>query len=125
MLPAHPALARPTCPGRQVDAGPRPRADDKFADAAPVNIRLSLVMIDKISLAGVSGEVFTLVHSHLQKESPFPHTIMVTPANGSSGYIPNDDGFNQVRYEVTSHLKPGCAGDAIVTGFVNMLRSFQ
>jgi hypothetical protein len=115
-----------TCPGRQVDAGPRPRPDYKFTDADPVNIRLSLVMIDKIPLAGVSGEVFTLIHSHLEKESPFPHTIMVTHANGSSGYIPNDDGFNQISYEVTtSHLKPGCAENAIVNGFLDMLRSFK
>jgi hypothetical protein len=115
-----------TCPGRQVEAGPRPRADYKFADADPVNIRLSLVMIDKIPLAGVSGEVFTLIHAHLEKESPFPHTIMVTHANGSSGYIPNDDGFQQISYEVTtSHLKPGCAENAIVNGFLDMLRSFQ
>ncbi|HEV1287796.1 MAG TPA: neutral/alkaline non-lysosomal ceramidase N-terminal domain-containing protein [Bryobacteraceae bacterium] len=115
-----------TCPGRQVEAGPRPRADYKFTDADPVNIRLGLVMIDKIPLAGVSGEVFTLIHQHLQKESPFPSTIMVTHANGSSGYIPNDAGFDQISYEVTtSHLKPGCAENAIVNGFLDMLRGFQ
>lgn len=115
-----------TCPGRQVEAGSRPRADYKFTDADPVNLRLSLVMIDKIPLAGVSGEVFTLIHQHLQKESPFPNTIMVTHANGSSGYIPNDAGFDQISYEVTtSHLKPGCAEGAIVNGFLEMLRGFQ
>jgi neutral ceramidase len=115
-----------TCPGRQVEAGPRPRADYKFTDADPVNIRLGLVMIDKIPLAGVSGEVFTLIHSRLQKESPFPHTIMITHANGGSGYIPNDAGYDQISYEVTStHLKPGCAENAIVNGFLDMLRGFQ
>jgi hypothetical protein len=115
-----------TCPGRQVEAGPRPRADYKFTDADPVNIRLGVVMIDKIPLAGVSGEVFTLIHQHLQKESPFPNTIMVTHANGSSGYIPNDAGFDQISYEVTtSHLKPGCAENAIVNGFMDMLRSYR
>jgi neutral ceramidase len=115
-----------TCPGRQVEAGPRPRADYKFTDADPVNIRLGLVMIDKIPLAGVSGEVFTLIHQHLQKLSPFPNTIMVTHANGLSGYIPNDAGFDQISYEVTtSHLKPGCAENAIVNGFLDMLRGFK
>lgn len=115
-----------TCPGRSVEAGPRPRADYKFADADPVNIRLGLVMIDNIPLAGVSGEVFTLIHSHLQKESPFPHTIMITHANGASGYIPNDAGYDQISYEVTStHLKPGCAENAIVNGFLEMLRGYK
>ena len=115
-----------TCPGRAVEAGPRPRADYKFTDADPVNIRLGLVMIGNIPLAGVSGEVFTLIHSRLQKESPFPHTIMVTHANGSAGYIPNDAGYEQISYEVTStHLKPGCAENAIVNGFLEMLRGFK
>jgi hypothetical protein len=115
-----------TCPGRQVDAGARPRADYKFTDSDPVSIRLGLVMIDNIPLAGVSGEVFTLIQQRLQRESPFTHTIMVTHANGSSGYIPNDSGFDQVSYEVTtSHLKPGCAEGAIVNGFLEMLRGFR
>ncbi len=115
-----------TCPGRQVEAGARPRADYKFTDSEPVSIHLGLVMIDTVPIAGVSGEVFTLIHQRLQKESPFTHTIMVTHASGSSGYIPNDSGFDQVSYEVTtSHLRPGCAESAIVSGFLEMLRGFR
>ncbi len=114
-----------TCPGRQVDAGPRPRANYKFADADPVNIRLALLMIDTVPLAGVSGEVFTLIHQRLQNESPFSHTIMVTHANGASGYIPNDAAYEQISYEVSSsHLKPGCAETAIVNGFLELLRGY-
>ncbi|HLJ44572.1 MAG TPA: hypothetical protein VKU01_01105 [Bryobacteraceae bacterium] len=30
------------------------------------------------------------------------HTIMVTHANGSSGYIPNDDVFEPISYEITT-----------------------
>jgi len=47
---------------------------------------------------------------------------MVTHANGSSGYIPNDAAFEQVSYEITtSRLKPGCAENAIVNGFLNLM----
>jgi hypothetical protein len=114
-----------TCPGRQVEAGSRPRADYKFTDADAVNIRLGLMMIDTVALAGVSGEVLTVISQHLRKESPFQHTIMVTHANGSSGYIPNDAAFDQVSYEVTtSHLKPGCAENAIVNGLVEMMKRY-
>jgi hypothetical protein len=112
-----------TCPGRQVEAGPRPRTDYKFSDAPPVNIRLGLLTIGNVALAGVSGEVFTLISQHLKKESPIANTIMVTHANGSSGYIPSETGFDQIGYEATtSHLKPGCAEDAIVNGFVGLMR---
>jgi hypothetical protein len=111
-----------TCPGRRVEPGPTPRAEYKFNDADPVNIRLSLLMINDLALAGVSGEVFTLIARRLQKESPARPTVMVTHTNGSSGYIPNDAGFEPVSYEVTaSRLKPGCAEGAIVNGFLEMI----
>ena len=49
--------------------------------------------------------------------------IMITHANGSSGYIPDDAGFEQIGYEVTtSHLKPGCAENAIVNGLVQLMK---
>jgi len=49
--------------------------------------------------------------------------VMLTHTNGSSGYIPNDAAFDPVSYEVTaSRLKPGCAEDAIVNGFLDLMR---
>jgi len=113
-----------TCPGRRVGPGPRPRAEYTFEDAEPVNIRLSLVMLNHLALTGVSGEVFTHIYQHLKRESPFNDTIMVTHANGSSGYIPSDDEFEPISYEVTtSHLKPGCAEPGIVNGLLEMMGS--
>jgi neutral/alkaline ceramidase-like enzyme len=111
-----------TCPGRRVDPGPTPRAEYTFSDADPVNIRLTLLTINEVALAGVSGEVFTLIAQRLARESRLKPTIMVTHTNGSSGYIPNDDAFEPVSYEVTaSRLKPGCAENAIVNGFLELI----
>jgi hypothetical protein len=111
-----------TCPGRRVEPGPTPRAEYKFTDADPVRIRLGLLMLNDIAVAGVSGEVFTLIAQRLKRESPFNQTIMVTHANGSSGYIPSDAAFEPVSYEVTaSRLKPGCAEGAIVNGFLDLM----
>lgn len=113
-----------TCPGRRVEPGPTPRAEYKFTDADPVNIRLTLLTINDIALAGVSGEVFTTIAQRLARESRLKPTIMVTHTNGSSGYIPSDDAFDPVSYEVTaSRLKPGCAENAIVTGFLELIGS--
>lgn len=110
-----------TCPGRRVEPGPTPRAEYKFNDTDPVNIRLGLLMINDVALSGVSGEVFTLIGRRLQRELPSIHTVMVTHTNGSSGYIPDDAAFDPVSYEVTaSRLKPGCAEGAIVNGFLEL-----
>ena len=110
-----------------MEPGPTPRAEYRFNDADPVSIRLSLLAINDLALAGVSGEVFTLIAQRLQKESPARHTIMVTHTTGSSGYLPDDAAFEPVSYEVTaSRLKPGCAEGAIVNGFLELIgkRSF-
>jgi len=115
-----------TCPGRRVEPGPTPRAEYKFNDADAVNIRLGLLMVNDVVLAGVSGEVFTLIAQRLKRESPFNHTVMVTHTNGSSGYIPNDAAFDPVSYEVTaSRLKPGCAEGAIVNGFLDLMATVR
>jgi hypothetical protein len=111
-----------TCPGRKVEDGPRPRREYKFQDADPVDIRLSLLMINDTAVTGVSGEVLTPIYLHLTRESPFRQTIMLTHTNGASGYIPDDASFDQIGYEVTtSHLKPGCAENAIVKGLVELM----
>jgi hypothetical protein len=112
-----------TCPGRRVEPGPTPRSEYRFDDTDAVSIRLGLIILNDVAVAGVSGEVFTLIAQRLKRESPIRHTIMVTHANGSSGYIPNDAAFEPVSYEVTaSRLKPGCAEGAIVGGFLKMMQ---
>jgi len=112
-----------TCPGRKVEAGPLPRKEYKWEESDPVDIRLSLLMVNDMALSGVSGEVLTMIYEHLKNKSAAGHTVMVTHANGSSGYIPDDAAFAQVSYEVTtSRLKPGCAENAIVDGLINLMR---
>src|ERR1017187_7822228 len=117
------AQAVATCPGRRPtpDQHPTNRQDFKFEDSDPVDIRVSLLTINDVAVAGVSGEVLTPIYQHLMRETPFSHTIMITHANGSSGYIPNDAAYDQVSYEITTtRLKPGCAEDAIVNGILEL-----
>jgi len=111
-----------TCPGRKLEPGPVPRKKYSWEDSDPVSIRLSLLLINDIGLAGVSGEVMTMIGEHLKRQSPLSHTVIVTHADGSSGYIPDDAGFEQVSYEITtSRLSPGCAENAIVNGFLKLM----
>lgn len=112
-----------TCPGRKIEPGRLPRKDYKWQDAESVSIRLGLLTINDIALAGVSGEVLTMIQEHLKKGSPIKNTVMITHANGSSGYIPDDAAFAQVSYEITtSHLRPGCAESGIVNGFLKLMK---
>ena len=91
-----------TCPGKRTVQNPGPSREYKIEDADPVSIRLSLLVINDIAIAGVSGEVLTNIGSRLKRESPFNRTIMVTHCNGSSGYLPDDAAYDQVSYEIVT-----------------------
>ena len=111
-----------SCPGKRTVQPPGKNREYKFEDADPVSIRLSLLVINDIAIAGVSAEVLTTIASRLKLESPLTKTFMVTHCNGSSGYIPDDAAYDQVSYEITTtRVKRGCAENAIVNGFLEMI----
>lgn len=114
-----------TCPGKRTLQSPGPGTDYKEEDADPVAIRLSLLVVNDIAIAGVSGEALTNIGLRLKRESPFNRTLLVTHCNGSSGYLPDDAAYDQVSYEITAtHVKRGCAENAIVNGLVGMMNAF-
>jgi len=117
------AQATVTCPGQKRVAGSqKDPAAFRFEDAAPVNIRLSLLMINQVAIMGVSGEVLTMIAQRLKKESPLARTMMVTNCNGYSNYIPDDAAYDEVSYEIVSaSVKRGCAENAIVNGLLDMI----
>jgi hypothetical protein len=112
-----------SCPGRRAtERGRRRDLKYEFVDADPVDIRLSLLALNHVVFAGVSGEVLTNIGQRLKRESPFTATMMVTHTNGSSGYLPDDAAYEQISYEiVTTRAKPGCAENGIVNGFLEIM----
>ena len=114
-----------TCPGRQrTDGNSRAGSEATYKDANPVDLRLSLLMLGDVAIAGVPAEVYSGIETRLKKESPYARTIMVTLTNGSaaSGYIPDDASYGHYTFEVlSSRLKPGCAESAIVNGELDMM----
>lgn len=106
-----------TCPGRKLTPGPRVRAGYEWVDADPVLIRLSMLRINDIVLGGVSGEALHGIGQRWKRECPAPHAVMITHANGSSGYLPDEASYAIPGYEIqTARVKPGCAEEAIVRG---------
>ena len=114
-----------TCPGKRTVQSPAPGREFKVEDADPVAIRLSLLVLNDIAIAGVSGEVLTNIGFRLKRESSFNRTMVVTHCNGSSGYLPDDAAYDQVSYEIiATRVKRGCAENAIADGFRDMMASF-
>lgn len=117
-----------SCPGRQRTDSGRAGYPGTYKDAAPVDIRLSLLRIGDIAIGGVNAEVFNLIAQRLKRESPYTATMMATLTNGMarSGYIPNDAAYGMYTFEVvSSRLKPGCAETSIVNGILDLLAESQ
>jgi neutral ceramidase len=90
-----------------------------------LNIRLGLLLLNHIALTWVSGEVVTNIYWHLQKESPFSNTIMITLANDRVGYIVDDAGYDTPTFQSTaSPFQRGHAEPAIVNGLVEMMSRY-
>ncbi|HWQ53996.1 MAG TPA: neutral/alkaline non-lysosomal ceramidase N-terminal domain-containing protein [Bryobacteraceae bacterium] len=115
-----------TCPGRRPAPGASKTTGWSFVDSNPVEIRLSLLMVGNVALAGVSGEVFSIIGQHTKEASSAPATMMITHCNGSSGYVPDDAAYEQISYEIqVTRLKPGCAEKTIVSNLAEMVQSLR
>ena len=93
----------------------------KMVDGDPVSIPLQLLMINDIALANVGGEVFNEISQKLKLQSLFDRTAMVTLSPGSIGYIPSEKSYLlPSQMAVSNHIKPGCAEQNIVSGFLDL-----
>ena len=86
-----------------------------------MDIHLSLMLIDNLAVAGVSGEVFTNIYLRLKKASPFTNMFMITIANDRIGYI-----ADSAHYEVTGDpLVRGCGEEGIVNNLLEMMEQLS
>jgi hypothetical protein len=108
------------CPAKQ---GLNLMPDMKQQRVDSVPLRLSLILIDHVALAGVSGEVTNAIGTRLYAASPLTETFLVSIANDRIGYLPSDSAYDQPLFEVNgSPVARGCAEDAIVNGLSAMIR---
>ena len=113
-----------SCPGRDRTNEGRGGVAGTYTDAAPVEIRLGLLMVGDVAIGSVDGNPYSAIGIRLKRESAYAKTMFVTKANGMSagGYIPDDASYGHETFEVlNSKLKPGCAENAIVEGIIDMM----
>jgi neutral ceramidase len=108
-----------TLPGKETGSSAQPGAT--FNPGPDVDVRLSLLKIGNILLAGISGEVFTEIGMQIKELSPYKYTFIVTHCNGASGYLITDQAYTEGGYEVTaSRVMPGAEG-IIIANIADMI----
>jgi len=111
-----------TFPGKKswTDHFPQP----SISRGSDVEIRFTVLKLDKLVLCGISGELMTEMGMKIKQESPYSSTMIVTHCNGSSGYICTDKAFTEGGYEVkVSRLMPGVE-NPLTKKCVDMIQSF-
>jgi neutral ceramidase len=84
-------------------------------DGKPIEAEVQVITLGRdAAWIGLPGEVFVELGLALKKQSPFPHTIITTLANGSWGYIPDRRSYAEAAYEAESaRVEPG-SGEKLV-----------
>ena len=62
-------------------------------------IAITAITFCGVALTGISGEPFSAVAVDLRQASPYPATCVCCLANGSKGYMPTAEAFDQGGYE--------------------------
>ncbi len=86
--------------------------------------------VNDLGIAGLHGEVFVEFGLDIKERSPFPQTMVVGLANGSTGYIATDQALDEGSYETRLcrhvHSPKGTGklwADTAIDGFNKMLES--
>ena len=111
-----------TCPTQKQPSG---QTTGKAAteDGPPAQIPLNLIRIGDIAVAGVGGNIGSVIGQKFKAASPFAQSTMLTVTSGSVGYVLDDASYANPGKIKTGLLKPGCAENAIVQGLLEMIKA--
>ena len=67
-----------------------------------VDIEIQVIQMGNAVLVALPAEVFVEYGLAIKEASPYPHTFLITLANGMVGYIPTQKAFDGGSYEITA-----------------------
>ncbi len=116
---------------------PQPRVSLEYVHAAkvldvagregkPLDAEVQVIALgDDVAWVALPGEMFVELGLEVKKRSPFKHTIIVTLANGSIGYVPTTRAFGEGNYEpLAARCIPG-SGERLVECAVRLLTDLR
>ncbi|UCE43869.1 MAG: neutral/alkaline non-lysosomal ceramidase N-terminal domain-containing protein [Candidatus Bathyarchaeota archaeon] len=74
---------------------------------------LQALAVGNVTLAAIPGELFAELGLRIKKRARFKRVAIVTLANGSVGYVPTKEAYEEGGYETNSLLRPD-VGELIV-----------
>ena len=95
-------------------------------EGKPQEVEVQVIALgDNLAWVSLPGEIFVELGLEIKKKSPFRHTIIAELANGSIGYIPNKEAYDQGNYEPVSARCAKGSGELLVESALRLLRACQ
>ncbi|HLU99749.1 MAG TPA: hypothetical protein VKZ59_00695 [Acidobacteriota bacterium] len=76
---------------------------------------------DQLAWVALPGEIFVELGMAIKQASPFPHTIVVSLANGWLSYVPDRKAFAEGNYEPLSSIGAPGSGERMVDAATRLL----
>jgi hypothetical protein len=94
----------------------------RVAELGPsVGLEVSVIAFGDVAWVGIPAEYFTALGRRIKKESPFPHTFIMTLAGKIVGYIGERQNYDEGGYETTGSVVAPGSGEMIADAALEML----
>jgi len=94
-------------------------------DHPPTTLNITVARIGDVGVVGLGGEVLTEIGTAIKEASPFAHTLIITHCNGTAGYLPPKDLYNEGGYEVQTSRFAAGAAEIVIKRAVEMLHALK
>jgi neutral ceramidase len=91
----------------------------------PWEVEVQVIALGDVAWVSLPGEIFVELGLAVKKGSPFAHTLIAELANGSVGYIPNQDAYPQGNYEVVSSRCAAGSGELLAEAAGRLLKEVR
>jgi len=91
----------------------------------PIEAEVLTFGIGDVGIVALPGEIFVELGLEIKEQSPFKHTLVLTLANNSIGYIPNKEAFQYGAYEVEVSMIAEGEGEKLVDSSLNQLENMK
>ncbi len=101
------------------------RGSTNTATNTPSQLVVTVARLGDTAFVGWGGEVFNEIGKQVKTGSPFGSTFVFTHCNGTAGYVPIREAYEQGGYEVQSSGFAAGAGEQLAEETLGMLRELK
>ena len=87
-----------------------------------IDIMVSAVAVGGLAFLGIAGEPFCELGKEIREKSPYPMTMVCCKTNGSEGYYPTAEAYDQGGYEPAGTRFPKGIGEHLVEESIALLK---